>query len=262
MSADLQPSVIEMRDVTISAMRDLKEIVVEGINWSVAAGEFWVVAGIQHSGKSNFLMTTAGLTFPLAGSYKFFGNELRNAEVWRDRPGYVFEGGRLFNHLTIAQNVALPLQYHSTLSDTEINSSVEKLLELMGMDWFAYSLPPNVSSNWLKRAGLARTLTLQPQVLLLDNPLRGLDAQHVQWWLKFLDELCLGHTSLGGAKKTVIVTTDDLRPWQNDFRKFALLSERKFIQLGTWTDVIASSHPVIKKLRAISLAAIIDNTEA
>jgi ABC-type transporter Mla maintaining outer membrane lipid asymmetry ATPase subunit MlaF len=258
--------VIEMLNITVSAMRDLKEIVVEGVNWSVAAGDFWVVAGTPYSGKSNFLMTTAGLTSPLAGAYRFLGHELRAAEAWRlgpqRRPGFVFEGGRLFNHLTIAENVALPQQYHSTLTDGEVNSSVENLLELMGMSWFAHSLPPNVSSNWIKRAGLARTLTLQPQVLLLDNPLRGLDAHHTKWWLEFLDKLSRGQTPLGSAKMTIIVTTDDLRPWQDDRRKFALLNERKFIPLGNWGGVVASNHAAVKTLRAISLAAIIGETEA
>lgn len=255
--------VIVMHDVTVGAMRDFKNIVVEEVNWAVAEGEFCVVAGAQYSGKSNFLMMTAGLTSPLNGFYKFFGNELRTSDITKHRrPGFVFEGGRLFNHLTIAENVALPLQYHYNLPDAEVESRTQKLLELMGVDWFADSMPPNVSPNWLKRAGLARALTLRPEVLLLDNPLRGLDAHHTQWWLDFLDELCFGHQFLGGKKITVIATTDDLRPWQGSHRRFALLHERKFIPLGGWSEVVAAENPVVKTLLGASLASIIHGNQA
>ena len=251
-----------MRDVTVGEMRDFKNIAVEEVNWSVAEGEFWVIAGAQYSGKSNFLMMTAGLTSPLNGFYKYFGNELRTADLSRrSRPGFVFEGGRLFNHLTIAENVALPLQYHYNLPEAEIESRAQKLLELLGLDWFGDSTPPNVSPNWLKRAGLARALTLQPEVLLIDNPMRGLDAHHAQWWLEFLDELCRGHQFFGGKKMTVIATTDDLRPWQGGDRRFALLNERKFIPLGHWNKVVASDNPVVKTLLGASLASIIHGSE-
>jgi hypothetical protein len=74
--------------------------------------------------------------------------------------------------------------------------------------------------------------------------------------------LCHGHECLGGAKTTVIVTTDDLRPWQDPVRKYALLTERKFVPLGNWKSLIAASHPIVKNLLAKPLAAIILESEA
>jgi F420-0:gamma-glutamyl ligase len=74
--------------------------------------------------------------------------------------------------------------------------------------------------------------------------------------------LCRGHQLFGGKKMTVIVTTDDLRPWRNGVRRFALLNERKFIPLGDWNGVVKSDNSVVKSLLAISLAAIIHGTEA
>jgi ABC-type transporter Mla maintaining outer membrane lipid asymmetry ATPase subunit MlaF len=114
-------------------------------------------------------------------------------------------------------------------------------------------VPTYVSANWLKRAALARALILKPEVLLLDNPLGGLDARHSRWWLHFLDELWRGHEWLGGKPMTIIATTDDLRPWRNDVRRFALLKDKQFSPLGSWNEVAAADEPVVKELLTASL---------
>ncbi len=104
-------------------MRDASLRVIEEVDWSVAAGEFWVVAGQEHSGKSDLLMLAAGLMSPAAGSYKLFGSDTKDfgeAELAeRLRVGFVFQGGQLFNQLTIAENVALPLRYQKNLTAAE-----------------------------------------------------------------------------------------------------------------------------------------------
>ena len=115
MSENQNIPAIEMRGVNVAAMRDASFTVVEDVNWSVAPGEFWVIAGQEHSGKSDLLMLAAGLMMPADGSYKLFGNDTKDfgeAELAeRLRVGFVFQGGQLFNQLTIAENVALPLRY-------------------------------------------------------------------------------------------------------------------------------------------------------
>ena len=114
MSENQNLPAIEMRGVSVAAMRDATFTVVEDVNWLVAAGEFWVIAGQEHSGKSDLLMLAAGLMPPANGSYQLFGTDTKNlgdAELAeRLRVGFVFQGGNLFNQLTIAENVALPLQ--------------------------------------------------------------------------------------------------------------------------------------------------------
>ena len=128
-------SVIEMRNVSVGAMRDISFVVLEDVNWTVAPGEFWTIAGQQHSGKSDFLMLTAGLMAPVKGECKLFGTDTRTfgeaklAE--RLHVGFVFAGGQLFNQLTIRENVALPLQYHRDLSSTAAAREAEALLELL-----------------------------------------------------------------------------------------------------------------------------------
>ena len=257
MSENPNPVVIEMRGVSAGAMRDITFPVAEDVNWTVAPGEFWVIAGQQHSGKTDFLMLTAGLMAPVKGSYNLFGNEMPMPDevraAQRRRLGFVFENGQLFNRLTLGENVALPVQYHRDLTDAAAGETVRELFELMGLYPLADLTPANVSANWLKRAGLARALILQPEVLLLDNPLRGLDAQHTQWWLRFLDALCRGHEWFGGRPMTVIATTDDLRPWQNGTRRFVLLNDKKFRPAGSWAELEAADDLVAKELLAVPI---------
>lgn len=254
MSENQNIPAIEMRGVNVTAMRDASFTVVEHANWLVAAGEFWVVAGQEHSGKSDLLMLAAGLMPPAAGSYKLFGNDTKyfgEAELAeRLRVGFVFQGGQLFSQLTIAENVALPLQYQKNFTAGEAAGAARALLELLELAPLADLMPSDIAANWRQRAALARALVLKPEILLLDNPLSGLGACHLQWWLRFLDQLSRGDEPSGGGPMTIAVTADDLRPWQSAHRKFALLHEKKFIPLGGWNEVESSSDPVVKELTA------------
>ena len=248
---------IEMRGVNVTAMRDASFSVVEDVNWSAGAGEFWVIAGQEHSGKSDLLMLAAGLMPPATGSCKLFGCDTKNfgeAELAeRLRVGFIFQGGHLFNQLTIAENVALPLQYRKNFTAAEAAREARTLLELMELPPLADLTPEDIAPNWRQRAALARALILKPEVLLLDNPLAGLGARHRQWWLRFLEQLSRGHGHFDGRPMTVIVAADDLRPWQNVGRKFALLSGKKFVLLGGWSDVEAAADPAVKELLAAQL---------
>jgi len=252
--------VIEMRGVNVTAMRDVSFTVVEDVNWSVAAGEFWVIAGQEHSGKSDLLMLAAGLVAPAAGSYKLFGNDTSHfgeadlAE--RLRVGFIFQGGHLFNQLTVAENLALPLRYQKNFTVAQAAGAVQRLLDLLELTPLADVTPANLAANWRQRAALARSLILQPEILLLDNPLAGLGARHLQWWQRFLDQLARGHEAFGGKPMTIIATADDLRPWQNAWRKFALLADKKLVPLGGWSEMETANNPVVKELLTTQLETI------
>jgi ABC-type transporter Mla maintaining outer membrane lipid asymmetry ATPase subunit MlaF len=234
--------------------------VLEKVDWSVAPGEFWVVAAPQYSGKTDFLMTTAGLLPPASGCYKFFGNETRIFDESRIadrlRMGFIFENAALFHYLTVAENVALPLRYHKNLNFDDAAKMIDELLTLTELKPVADVTPANLPRSWHKRAGLARALTLQPEILLLDNPLGALDARHSFWWLRFLDELSRGHKSFGGKPMTIIATTDDLRPWRGGQRKFALLKEKQFVPLGAWNEMISANEPAVKELLAVPMETV------
>lgn len=251
--------IMEMAGACVGTMRDSAHIVLEDVTWSVAPGEFWTIAGPERSGKSDFLKLAGGLMAPAQGSYKLFGVEastLGESELaQRLRLGIVFQGGPLFAQLTAAENVALPLRYQKNLSAADTARPVELMLDALELGAFADSTPANIPVNWRYRVALARALILKPEVLLLDNPLAGLVARHRQWVVQFLDRLWRGHELLGGRPMTIVVTTDDLRPWQDARRKFALLAENKFVPLGAWPDVQSANHATLKELLADTAAA-------
>lgn len=249
-----QPAVIEMCGVQVVALRDPALTLLENVNWSVSPGEFWVVAGPQHSGKSDLLLHAAGLMTPVGGSCRVFGSEtdaFGEAQLAdRLRVGLVFADGKLFNQLTIAENVALPLRYQKNQPAAETDRAVETLLERLELTPFANTTPASVAVNWRRRAALARALILQPELLLLDNPLGGLDGRHRNWLLQLLDQLWRGHEHFGGRPMTLVATADDLRAWQNPRRQFAVLHEKTFSVLGSWTEVESNRNHVVKELLA------------
>ena len=244
--------VIEMTGVAAGAMHDPDSTIAEGVNWTVNAGDYWVVAGLHGSGKSDFLMLTGGLMAPRQGYYRFFGQEMPIFEQARLperlRLGLVFDGGRLFNHLTVAENVALPLRYHQNLGPREGAAAVSEILECTELAPWAGSHPGALGRWWHKRAGLARALALKPEVLLVDNPLAGLDPYHVQWWLAFLDQLSKGHSLMGGRPMTLVVAAPDVRPWKGHARQFATLRERTFSVLGPWGQVETAGGELMQQM--------------
>lgn len=252
MSADAQAAVIEMTGVAAAALRTPTGVVVEAVNWRVAPGDYWVLAGMQSTGKSDFLMLAAGLTAPAAGTYLLFGESMPVFEgarlATRLRLGVVFEGGQLCNDLTVAENVALPLRYHRNLTMADAASRVAELLAWTDLTRRANATPGLLSRAEQRRAGLARALMLQPEVLLLDGPLSGLDARQTAWWLGFLDQLSAGHEVLGARPMTLVATTAALRPWRGHARQFALVAERRFEVLGGWADVECSTSAVVREM--------------
>jgi ABC-type transporter Mla maintaining outer membrane lipid asymmetry ATPase subunit MlaF len=237
---------LEMIDVAVGSLRAPERVVLEGVNWTVAAGDYWAIGGLHASGKSDFMALVAGLTRPVQGTYRVFG------ETWRMgyeeqqieqrlRVGLVFDGGQLWHHLTLAENIALPLCYHQDRSLPEVADQVQPLLELAGLSPFAHQTPGRIGRNRQQRVGLARALSLKPEVLLLDNPLSGLDPRDAFWWLDLLDELAAGHPLLDKRPLTLGVTGDDLRLWQNRAHQFAWLQDKRFMVLGSRAELRA--HP-------------------
>jgi len=241
--------VLELSQATAGSRLDASVVLAAGVDWTVRQGEFWVVAGEQHAGKTDLLMLAAGLLPPVAGTCRLFGlethmlNESRLTD--RLRTGLVFEDGQLLPELTLLQNVALPLQYHGNRKAEEVIRELEPLLDRMELSPLAGRRPANLSRNWRKRVGLARALTLQPELLLLDNPFHGMGESHRQWWRRFLDEIARER------HLTIVLATDDLRPWAGDERRrFALLHERRFTVAGDWNELSARHPGIVRTLQA------------
>jgi len=207
---------------------------------------------LQGSGKSDFLMMTGGLMPPVRGDYRLFGEPMPIFEETRLkerlRLGLVFDGGQLFNHLTVGENVALPLRYHHNLAQAEVEPEAQKILEALELEPWADSTPGAIGRNWQKRVGLARALALKPEVLLLDSPLTGLDLRHTTWCLRMLEDLSRGHPLLQGRPLTLILTAADLRTWKGRARQFGVLKNKRLAVLGTWEKVEAASRELVHEL--------------
>jgi ABC-type transporter Mla maintaining outer membrane lipid asymmetry ATPase subunit MlaF len=229
--------ILELADVTVPARRNAEAPSVEHVSWAVKEGEFWVIGGLQGSGKSDFTFMLAGLTKPLAGSFRLFGDDMARhfgdeSLPNRLRIAMVFDDARLFGPRTIAENVALPARYHHNLSPAESAAWVEALLKETGVTEFASDMPASLSRTWRRRVALARALALKPEVVVLENPLRGLDRWHAAWWVRFAMNLVRGHPLMNGRPVTVIASTDEYWPWRNSGATFARLDREGFAVVG------------------------------
>ena len=227
------PTAIELIDVQFTMNSAEHESSVMGIHWKAAAGEFWVIGGLLGAGKSTLLSTIAGLHPPVSGAVKMLGIDWTEMTeeaslTQRLKVGLVHAGGLLLRHLSVAANIALPLRYHHNLMQSDVIPKLHDWLVATELELLADRPGGAVSRHWAQRASLARACITQPEILLLDNPLSGLDPQHARWWIQFLERVALGHPLLGYRKITVVVTCDDMTAWRAPGRRYATLASGHF----------------------------------
>ncbi|MCL5099159.1 MAG: ATP-binding cassette domain-containing protein [Candidatus Omnitrophica bacterium] len=238
------------------SMENSELTVLEGVNWSISEADFWVVGGMPASGKSDLLATAAGLLRPQRGALHLFGRDtasFHGDELARERlrVGLVFgDGGRPFRYLTVAENLAMPMCYHQDCAPAQVESTVNAMLEYTGLDFLAHQPASRLNRSWRQRVGLARALILHPEVLLLDNPLAGMDPRQASWWMGFLGKLSAGHELYHGRPLTLAVATDDFRPWLAQGRQFALLKQNHWLPLGGPADLDRCAEPLVQELLA------------
>ena len=156
------------------------QVVLDGVNLKVMPGGTMVVMGGSGSGKSTILRHMIGSLHPDAGYVKLLGKRLSllsedELNEIRKKFGILFQSGALYNSMTVAENVSLPLTEHTMLDQKIIDIQVKIKLELVGLREHADKYPAQISGGMKKRAGLARALALDPQVLFYDEPSAGLD---------------------------------------------------------------------------------------
>lgn len=154
--------------------------VLAGINLNIRKGETMVIMGGSGSGKSTLLRLIIGSLRPDEGSITLLGQEItalnyQGLDEVRKKFGILFQSGALFNSMTLRENVALPLEEHTDLPRNVIDIMVKIKLEMVGLREHADKFPSQISGGMKKRAGLARALSLDPQILFYDEPSAGLD---------------------------------------------------------------------------------------
>jgi len=202
---DREP-VISVRDLTAGYPG---RPVLEHISVDVMPGRITCIVGPSGCGKSTLLKCIVGLLRPLSGSVFLLGQDLTTMDEQQvqsalSRVGLLFQQGAMLNSITVAENVALPLREHTSLPASVMAEMVRLKLELVGLAHAADLLPSELSGGMRKRAALARAMTLDPEVLLCDEPSAGLDPQTAAG----LDMLILRLRETFGM--TVVVVTHEL----------------------------------------------------
>jgi ABC-type transporter Mla maintaining outer membrane lipid asymmetry ATPase subunit MlaF len=241
-------------DVTGAELRS-DTVMIKNVNWTINAGDYWVVGGLPGTGKTDLLTTAAALQRPGAGTHLVFGRDiyrLDEGEQLRERLriGVVFQSGRLFSHQTVAENLALPVCYHRNCTLEEAHAQVQTVLKITELAGIERRRPHRLTRNLHQRVALARALMLEPEVLLIDNPLAGIDARQAYWWLDFLPRLTAGVAEFLHRKITLVVTTDDFRPWRAPGARFALVHEKQWAIIGGREELEKSAEPAVRELLA------------
>lgn len=208
------------------------QTVLDGVNLQVMPGETMVVMGGSGCGKSTFLRHLIGSLIPTSGSVELFGRNLATLDEdglneTKQKFGILFQSGALFNSMTIADNVALPLHEHTNIDPNIIAIQVKIKLELVGLREHAQKYPSQISGGMKKRAGLARALSLDPKILFYDEPSAGLDPVTSAE----IDQLMLDLTKKLGV--TSVVVTHEMDSAFTIADRMCMLDKGKVLMVGT-----------------------------
>jgi phospholipid/cholesterol/gamma-HCH transport system ATP-binding protein len=220
--------------------------VLDGIDLTVRRGETLVIMGASGCGKSTLLRTLIGAHRPDEGSISLFGRDLwalKNKELddVRKRFGILFQSGALFSSMTVGENVALPLQEHTDLTAEMIGLMVKVKLELVGLREAEHKLPSEISGGMAKRAGLARAIALDPELLFYDEPTSGLDPIMTS----VIDSLIMDLARTMNV--TSVVVTHDLKSAFRVADRMVVLNEGKIVAEGKPHEIRASNNPFVQK---------------
>jgi phospholipid/cholesterol/gamma-HCH transport system ATP-binding protein len=223
-----------------------KKQVLSGLDLRVRRGECLVIIGRSGTGKSVLLKHVVGLLSPDQGSVQVNGQEvdtLGEADLLELRRGMgmLFQGGALFDSMSVGENVGLPLREHTPMPQTQIDIVVSEKLALVGLEGSEPMRPSDLSGGMKKRAALARSLVLNPKIMLYDEPTTGLDpitSDLINQLIRRL-QMRLGMTS--------IAVTHDMRSAYHIGDRIAMLHEGRIHSLGTPDQIQATTDPALRQ---------------
>ncbi len=238
--------IIAVKEITTGYSAD--KILLRRASFNVRRGEICTLLGGSGCGKSTLLKNLIGLYEPLEGEILINGNNIAGAdreaklEIVK-KFGVTYQGGALFGSMTIAENVALPLQVHTKMTAEEIDKTVKEKLALVGLSGFEEYFPSEISGGMCKRAGLARALALNPELLFFDEPSAGLDPVTSAG----LDRLILNLRDTLGA--TVVLVTHELDSIFSIADHAVMLDKatKSIIADGSPADLLEHSNPEVRK---------------
>jgi phospholipid/cholesterol/gamma-HCH transport system ATP-binding protein len=220
--------------------------ILAGVDLQIPAGRISVILGPSGTGKSVLLKHVIGLLRPDAGDVVVLGKMVSNmprAELWelRRNVGILFQDGALFGSMSIYDNVAFPLRQHTDMTELEIREIVmERLLEV-GLAPAAHRMPNELSGGMRKRAGFARALVLEPQIVLFDEPDSGLDPVRTALLCEVIQET---HAEQGG---TYVVITHDIASARRIAEFIAVLWRGQCVQSGPAAEMFQSADPFTRQ---------------
>src|SRR5689334_4604172 len=220
--------------------------ILDQIRLDVVRGETLVVMGGSGSGKSTLLRLMIGNVATDGGDIIAFGKSLvrmsdAELDAYRKSIGVLFQSGALYNSMSVADNVALPLRQHTDLPEETIEIMVKIKLELVGLRPHADKMPAQLSGGMKKRAGLARAIALDPKVLFYDEPSAGLDPVTSAEIDKLIIDL---NRKLG---VTSVVVTHEMDSAFRIADRMVLLDRGKFVVSGTPEEMKASTDPLVRQ---------------
>jgi phospholipid/cholesterol/gamma-HCH transport system ATP-binding protein len=220
--------------------------ILDAICLEVHQGETLVILGGSGSGKSTMLRIMIGNVRPDGGAVISMGKCVgqmtpRELDEYRKSIGVLFQSGALFNSMSVADNVALPLREHTDLAEPTIDIMVKIKLELVGLREHAEKMPSELSGGMKKRAGLARAIALDPQILFYDEPSAGLDPVTSAE----IDQLIIDLNQKLGV--TSVVVTHEMDSAFRIAHRMVLLDRGKFIVSGTPEEMKNSEDPLVRQ---------------
>lgn len=220
------------------------KVILDGLDFEITRGETFVIMGRSGSGKSVTLRLLNGLEKPDAGSVVFDGTEISAlAEVdlfpIRRRMAMLFQSGALFDSMTVLENIGFPMREHTSISGIEIAQRVATKLALVGLEGIESKLPAALSGGMKKRVALARSLALDPEVVLFDEPTTGLDPMTSAT----IGKLVRSNQRQLGA--TFVVVTHDVPLARRVGDRIAFLDGGRFRFQGTWEEADATDDRLL-----------------
>jgi len=221
--------------------------VLDDIELKVDTGEAFCLLGRSGTGKSVTLKIMVGLIQPDAGNVLIHGQEVHGNQAAelverRKKMGFLFQGGALFDSISVAENVAFPLRRHTEKDNAEIRDIVRQKLKEVELESEGAKMPSELSGGMVKRAALARALALDPSILLIDEPRSGLDPITAT---EIYDLLLRLKTR---RKVTMVVVTHDVRGAKKFADRFAVLDHGHIVGRGSAEDLAHSENELVRRL--------------